>query len=116
MGGLRAAPSSPNTVVNMSFFTAIDAMIGTLTKVFGTDVTYTRASDAVATSIKGVLNQADVEVHGVITKATTLQITLADLSQAPLEDDTVTIGGTAYTINYIEADALHKSATLYLRK
>lgn len=99
----------------MSFRNAQDALIKAAHKVFGEDVIYTYASDSSTSQIKGVFDNAFIEVNGVSTKKPVLRIRLDDLDAEPVEGDTISLNSVEYLVRDHEPDS-YGSTTLILEK
>lgn len=97
----------------MSFDSLFDSVLNTCNNVFGTDVAYT-SSGGSAVSIKGVFDNAYVEVEGVVTLKPILRIKLSDLSAPPGKGDQVTVGTTVYRVSESRPDG-YGGSTLILK-
>lgn len=97
----------------MSIF---DPLISTINSVFGSDITYSYLDGSPDSAIKGVFDNAFVEVNGISTKKPVLRnVKLSDLSAEPVEGDTVTISSVEYTVREHEPDG-HGTTILILEK
>lgn len=97
----------------MSIF---DPLISTINSVFGSEATYSYLDGSPDSAIKGVFDNAFVEVNGVATKKPALKnVNLSDLSAEPVEGDTVTINSVGYTVMGHEPDG-HGTTILILEK
>lgn len=99
----------------MSFKNAQDAVLKATNKVFGDDVIYTYASDSTTAEIKGVFDNAFIEINGISTKKPILRIRLADLAAEPADTDTATINSVVYIVRDHEPDNFG-GTTLILEK
>jgi hypothetical protein len=100
----------------MSFSRATDALLKAVNSVFGTSVTYTYLDDEIEPSqIKGVFDNAFVQVGDVATRKPILKIRLGDLETDPVEGDTIEINSNTYIVKDQEPDGLG-SCTLILEK
>lgn len=99
----------------MSFSKATDALLKSVNKVFGISATYTYLSSGLTSSIKGVFDNAFVEVNGIATKTPTFRIRLADLTAEPTDGDQILIGTVSYYIRLHEADS-HGATILILER
>lgn len=98
----------------MSFKSLSDKIVNQTNKVFGEEVTYTpRTGDP--TSIKGIFDNAWVDVEGVVSLRPTLRIRLSDLENEPGKGDEVTIEEVDYRVLESRIDA-HGGSTLVLQK
>lgn len=99
----------------MSFSRAIDAVFKTVNSVFGTSATYTYSAGGPTSTLKGVFDNAFVEINGVTSRKPIFKIRLADLTSSPVEGDTILINSVNYTVRDSQADGLG-SSTLILEK
>jgi hypothetical protein len=99
----------------MSFSSASDAVLKAVNTVFGSDVTYIYLDSGDTSEIKGVFDNAFVEIQGIAAVKPILKIRLADLDADPVEGDTVTIEETVYTVIASEPDG-RGSSTLILQR
>ena len=74
-----------------------------------------RLSDGVTTIIKGVFDIVYFETQQYNGRQSIFKITLADLTQQPVEGDTILIGSTSYRVVGHEPDAFG-STTLIIEK
>jgi hypothetical protein len=98
----------------MSFKTLSESVVGLCNDVMGEEITYTPNGDTPVT-IKGVFDNAWVEIDGVQSLKPTLRIDLSDLSSAPGKGDQVTIETVEYKIIESRVDGFGGS-TLILHK
>ena len=97
----------------MSIF---DGLISSINSVFGSTVTYSYQDGSPDSEIKGVFDNAFVEVNGIESKRPILKnVKLTDLTAEPAEGDTVEIDSTSYTVRWHEPDSFG-STTLILEK
>lgn len=73
-------------------------------KVIGQTVTYNLNPENTSSDIKGVFNNAYIEVNGVTTTHPVLRINSADLSRRPSIKDTVEIDEVTYKVNEVRED------------
>lgn len=100
----------------MSFEDTKDAMFDEINSVFGQDVIYTFIADSSTVTIRGVFENAFVEVDGISTKQPILRnVILEELGADPVEGDQVEIDSIDYVVRYHEPDS-HGSTTLILEK
>jgi hypothetical protein len=92
-----------------------DSVINTVNSVWGTSVIYTYLVDSTTSTLKGVFDNAFIEVNGVTTKKPVLTIKLSDLDDEPVEGDTVLIGSVLYMVRDHQPDSFG-STTLILEK
>lgn len=81
----------------MSFDNAIKSVNKIVTKVMGKNVVYTYLSGGTS-DIRGVFDNAFVEVQGVSSLKPILKIRLEDLTQEPAEGDLVNVNSTDYLV------------------
>lgn len=81
---------------------------------FGKDVTYS-PSMGDETEIKGVFDNAYVEVEGIVLLRATLRINLSDLSSRPVKGDSLEVSDTIYDILESREDG-YGGTTLILQK
>lgn len=99
----------------MSNFQALaDAAMGIINSTFGTPVTYIPNVGS-SVSIRGVFDNAYVEVSGVSSLRPTLRINLSDLASAPTKGDQVEVNSKTYDVIASEEDGLGGS-TLILQE
>lgn len=98
----------------MSFKTLSATVIGAINNVLGEDITYTPNGSAGVT-IKGVFDNAYVDVDGVVSLKPTLRIKLDDLEDPPAKGDEVTIESVDYSVSESREDG-HGGTTLILKK
>lgn len=98
----------------MTFENAKLAMQKSINRVFGISCTYSYSVGGTST-IKGVFDNAFVEINNVSTKKPILKILLSDLTNEPTEGDTVLINGSNYQILNAEDDS-HGTSVLILEK
>lgn len=84
---------------------SFESIIKTINSVFGTSVTYSYISGDPNSTLKGVFDNAFVEVNGVSTRKPILKIALIDLTSEPVEGDTLLIGSTSYTVQDHQPDS-----------
>lgn len=103
----------------MSFSKAFDSVLRTVNATFGSTATYTHIADGTTDTLKGVLDNAFVEIGGGFTQVNAMRpvfrIRLADLSGAPQEGDTLTVNSNTYMVKENQDDAFGGS-TLILEK
>lgn len=83
-------------------------------RVFGEDCTYTPSGGS-PVSIKGVFDNAFIEVEGVMSLKPVIRINLSDLEDAPGKGDQVTINSITYDVKESQPDS-HGGTTLILKK
>jgi hypothetical protein len=98
----------------MSFKDLEETIVGLTLSVLGMEVSYTRGEDSPVT-IKGVFDNAWVDVDGVVSLRPTLRIALADLDTEPARQDEVTIDETDYIVSESRLDGFG-GTTLILKK
>lgn len=98
----------------MSFRTLEDALLTTCNDVFGDDVEYTASGES-AVTIKGVFDNAYVDVQGVVSLKPILRIKLSDLDASPGKGDSVSISEVDYRVLESREDA-YGGSTLILQK
>ncbi len=98
----------------MSFRALGEIVVGLCNSVFGDDVSYTPNGGS-ASSIKGVFNNAWVDIEGVVSLKPTLRIKLADLDDSPGKGDEVEIDEVEYRVMESREDG-HGGTTLILQK
>jgi hypothetical protein len=97
----------------MSFKTLTDSVVSLCNDVFGDEVTYTANwGDAV---IKGIFDNAWVDIEGVALLKPTLRINLVDLEADPAKGDQVNIDEVDYKVIESRKDG-HGGTTLILQK
>jgi hypothetical protein len=98
----------------MSFKALADSVVGLCNSVFGDSVTYTPSGGS-PVSIKGVFDNAWVEIENVQSLKPILRIKLSDLSSSPAKGDQVTIDLIDYYVMESRVDG-HGGSTLILQK
>jgi hypothetical protein len=99
MGGLTAPYFFVQKELFMSFARITKNVLTTLNTVFGDDVTYNYSSGiSPASTLKGVFDNAFIEIQGVTTLKPVLKVLLSDLSEEPVENDYLTIDSIVYTV------------------
>lgn len=88
---------------------AFDSVFKIVNKVFGTSSTYTYLSSGLTYTIKGVFDNAYVEINGVSTRKPIFKIRLADLTATPVEGDTILISSVSYKIMDSQPDGVGTS-------
>ncbi len=99
----------------MSFSRASDAVLKAVNSVFGTSATYTYSADDSTSTIKGVFDNAFVEIQGITSMKPIFKIRLADLDAEPVQGDTVLINSILYVVQDSQSDA-HGGSTLILER
>lgn len=98
------------------FKTLSDAVVGLTNSVFGEDLTYaSNAGTPQTATIKGVFDNAFVDIEGVISLKPTLRVRLSDLPAVPGKTDTVTINAVQYRVMESREDG-YGGTTLILQK
>jgi hypothetical protein len=101
----------------MSFKNATDALIKATNKVFGETVTYTRASDSVATDLIGILTNQYIEIDGVASNKPTIRFRLDELEETPVEGDTIDReNGSSYEVQIVQTDDPKNEVLLILKR
>jgi hypothetical protein len=98
----------------MSFKEISQQVVDLCTEVFGQEVSYTPSGGS-ATDIKGVFDNAYIEVEGVVSLRPILKIKLSDLDDAPARGDAVEIDSVEYTVSESRLDG-HGGSLLILKK
>jgi hypothetical protein len=88
----------------MSFDDIVDGLIKTTNSVFGKTVVYTCLESGDVTTIKGVFDNAFIDVNNTNSTTPILRIRIADLADEPVQGDTLQIGSTNYTVHNIQPD------------
>ncbi len=99
----------------MSFSNASSAVLKLVNRVMGIAVTYTYLESGETSEIKGVFDNAFVEILGVSTLKPILKIRLSDLDAEPLEGDTVSIDSVEYKVLDHQPDS-HGASVIILQK
>jgi hypothetical protein len=106
----------PLSLITMSFSDSADALFKGINKVFGTPATYTYVSDSSTSEVKGVFENAFVEVNGVSDlKPVFKNLILDTLDFEPEEGDTIEINDVTYKVESHQPDGLG-STTLILNR
>jgi hypothetical protein len=98
----------------MSFRDIEQSIVSQTIDILGRDITYTPITgDPV--EIKGLFDNAYVEIDGMMSLKAILRIDLADLALLPAKGDEVTIASTDYAVTESREDG-HGGTTLILMK
>jgi hypothetical protein len=97
----------------MSIF---DSVNSTINSVFGSQVIYSYLDGSPDSTIKGVFENAFIEINGVLTKKPVLKnVLLSALSAEPVEGDSVEINSISYSVLEHHPDSFG-TTTLILEK
>jgi hypothetical protein len=99
----------------MAFSDLSKAVLKTVNNVFGVSISYTHISGSPPAVIKGVFDNAFVEIQGVTTLKPVLKIQLSDLIEEPIELDRVVIDSITYTVLDSQPD-IYGATLLILEK
>lgn len=99
----------------MSFRDLENTVLGLCNEVMGTDVSYTPNGES-PVSIKGVFDNAYVDIEGIVSLKPILRINLSDLDSAPARLDTVEIDSVSYRILESREDAFGGSTLILQRE
>lgn len=99
----------------MSFKELAETVVSQTQSVMGDDVTYT-PSGSDSLTIKGIFDNAFIDIEGVVSLAPVLRVDLSEFDDEPARGDQVTIDSVDYIVSEAPRKDGHGGALLILKK